>query len=69
VRWGRTGALRYEHPDEAGGPVTATRHPQEPHIRATLADGSVVDGKAAAWAKGTVLVAWGGRGRPVPPVG
>jgi hypothetical protein len=54
--------MHYDDIDEAWGHVTCARDEQGPCIRATLAAGSTVDGSAAAWAKGKVLVMWMGEG-------
>lgn len=50
--------------DEPGEPVTRAPYRREPYVRATLDDGTTVDGKATAWTARTVLVAWYDRDTP-----
>lgn len=59
-RWGGSFRLSYsDHmSDEPRDPVTRAPYRREPYVRATLGDGTTVDGKATAWTTARVLVAW-----------
>lgn len=48
--------------------VTHVPYQREPYVRATVDDGSVVDGKATAWMGTHVLVDWYDRDRPAEVV-
>lgn len=50
--------MLYYQCDEDWGPVTRPRTGQQPYIRITLPDGTVVDGKATAWTKDKVCALW-----------
>lgn len=50
--------------DEPRERVTRADYQREPYVRATLPDGSIVDGKATAWTDTTVLVKWYDLGKP-----
>lgn len=50
--------MHYDAYQPEWGPVTHATYQREPYVRATLADGTTVDGKASAWTQDYVLVTY-----------
>lgn len=51
-------SMHYEDRDDSWRPTTHAPYKREPYVRAELADGTTVDGKASAWARDKVYVHW-----------